>query len=431
MNRARMHLWAGVCLGALLMIGAAALLWNRPGEAQVQLVTAPGRDAVELTIYESEDLTYAKERRNITLRKGTNLLQFSWAGTQIDPTSVQLASVSDPEKTRVKEAIFPKHLNNAIQWSVESTDGGANMVEVSYFIRGLRWHADYMMFVNSEETLLRLQGRFTLVNRSGEDFEDASARLVVGDIHLVSEGQLQESLKRLGGISTKDAAMSVTFGGRAVGRGRSARQQAEALSEYYMFAVPGKNTLENGWTKKIEAMDVQDIPLEVVYRYSPNEQLVRRMYAFVNNADSRLGTEPLPGGAARVFMVDSEGQVEFVGSNGLRFSPVSKEIKLDLGHELAVTVERKRMDFKKMNLAYNDDGDVSHFDTEEEMRIEARNFRPESVQLELPERIGGQWEMLQSSHEYEQEDASSILYTIEIKPGETQVVQYRFRRLGR
>ncbi|MDE0021306.1 MAG: hypothetical protein OXT69_07990 [Candidatus Poribacteria bacterium] len=428
MNRARMRLWAGVCLGALLIVGAAALLWNRPGEAQVQLVTAPGRDAVELTIYESEDLTYAKERRNITLRKGTNLIQFSWAGTQIDPTSVQLTSISDPEKTRVKEAIFPKHLNNAIQWSVESTDGGANVVEVSYFIRGLRWHADYMMFVNSEETLLRLSGRFTLINRSGEDFEDVSARLVVGDIHLVSEKQLQESLRHLGSISSKSAAIS---GGRVVGRGRSSRQQAEALSEYYMFAVPGKNTLEKGWTKKIEAMDVQDIPLEVVYRYSPNERLVRRMYAFVNNAESRLGKEPLPAGAARVFMVDSKGQVEFVGSNRLEFSPVSKEIKLDLGHELAVTVERKRMDFKKMNLAYNDDGDVSHFDTEEEIRIEARNFRPESVKLELPERIGGQWEMLESSQEYEREDASSILYTIEIKPGETQVVNYRFRRIGR
>lgn len=425
MNRARMRLWAGVCIGALLIVGAAALLWNRPGEAQVQLVTAPGRDAVELTIYESEDLTYAKERRNITLRKGINLIQFSWAGAQIDPTSVQLISISDPEKTRVKEAIFPKHLNNAIQWSVESTDGGANMVEVSYFIRGLRWHADYMMFVNSEETLLRLSGRFTLINRSGEDFEDVSARLVVGDIHLVSEKQLQESLRRLGSISSKSAA------GAVAGRGRSSRQQAEALSEYYMFAVPGKNTLENGWTKKIEAMDVQDIPLEVVYRYSPNERLVRRMYAFVNNAESRLGKEPLPAGAARVFMVDSKGQVEFVGSNRLEFSPVSKEIKLDLGHELAVTVERKRMDFKKMNLAYNDDGDVSHFDTEEEIRIEARNFRPESVKLELPERIGGQWEMLESSQEYEREDASSILYTIEIKPGETRVVNYRFRRIGR
>lgn len=428
MNRARMHLWAGVCLGALLIVAAAALLWNRPGEAQVQLVTAPGRDAVELTIYESEDLTYAKENRNITLRKGTNLIQFSWAGTQIDPTSVHLVSVSDPEKTRVKEAIFPKHLKNAIQWSVESADSGANMVEVSYFIRGLRWHADYMMFVNSQETQLRLSGRFTLVNRSGEDFEDASARLVVGDIHLVSEGQLRESLKRLGGVSTKSSGRAIT-GGMVQGRG--ARQQAEALSEYYMYAVPGKNTLENGWTKKIEAMDVQEIPLEVVYRYSPNERLVRRMYAFVNNADSGLGKEPLPAGAARVFMVDDKGQVEFVGANRLEFSSISKEIKLDLGHELAVTVERKRMDFKKMNLAYNDDGDVSHFDTEEEIRIEARNFRPESVKLELPERIGGQWEMLGSSREYEREDASSILYTIEIGPGETQIVNYRFRRLGR
>ena len=424
----RKHLLAAGIAAALLLAGAAALLWNRSGEAQVQLVTAPGRDSVELTIYESGNLTFAKETRSITLQKGANLIQFSWAGTQIDPTSVQLASVSDPEGAAVLEAIFPKHLENAIQWRVEAAQDGVNTVEVSYFIRGLGWRADYMAFVNSQETQLRLRGRFTLTNKSGEDFEDVSARLVVGDIHLVSDNELRESLKQLSAANKADFA-----GGMLRGSGQSRRSQGamSALSEYYMYAVPGKNTIESGWTKKIEAMDIQDVPLEVVYRYSPSERLVRRMYTFINNEESRLGKEPLPAGAVRVFMVDPEGQVEFVGANRLSFSPVSKEIKLDLGPELAVTVERKQMDYAKMNLAYNDDGDVSHFDTEEEIRIEARNFRPESVQLELPERIGGQWEMLKSSHEYEREDAASILYTLEIAPGETQVVSYRFRRLGR
>ena len=78
-------------------VGISAFLVTRSGVAQVQLVTVPGRDTVELTIYRSEDLTFAKEQRNITLREGSNLIQFSWAGTRIDPTSAQLKSVSDPE----------------------------------------------------------------------------------------------------------------------------------------------------------------------------------------------------------------------------------------------------------------------------------------------------------------------------------------------
>jgi hypothetical protein len=84
-----------------------------------------------------------------------------------------------------------------------------------------------------------------------------------------------------------------------------------------------------------------------------------------------------------------------------------------------------------MNLAYNDDGDVSHFDTEEEIRVEARNFRPERVRVEIPERINGQWEMLDSTEKFEQKDANTIQYTLDVAPGEVKTITYRVRHLGR
>jgi hypothetical protein len=172
---ARLKRWlaAGAAL-TIAAVGVSAFLIARSGVAQVQLVTVPGRDTVELTIYRSEDLTFAKEQRNITLREGSNLIQFSWAGTRIDPTSAQLKSVSDPENVQVLEAIFPKNLQNAILWRVESAAAGAHVVEVSYFIRGLTWRADYMAYVNAQETRLRLQGAFTVANSSGEDYEGAT-----------------------------------------------------------------------------------------------------------------------------------------------------------------------------------------------------------------------------------------------------------------
>ncbi len=427
--RPKKWLAAGAAL-AVASAGIGAFLIARSGVAQVQLVTVPGRDTVELTIYRSEDLTFAKEQRNITLREGSNLIQFSWAGTRIDPTSAQLKSVSDPENVQVLEAIFPKNLENAILWRVESAAAGAHVVEVSYFIQGLTWQADYMAYVNSQETQLRLQGAFTVANNSGEDYEGAKARLVVGDIHLVQGPALREMLRqelRKGSARAAGrrgyAADAMVMGDR-VGAGSS-------LAEYYMYTIAGENTVDSGWTKKVTAFDAPDVPVEVVYRAEAGGNVVRRLYTFTNDPEHALGVEPLPAGVARVFMVDDAGQVSFIGQNSIEFSPVSKEIKLDLGPELAVEVERSQMDFARMNLAYNDDGDVSHFDTEEEIRIEASNFRPESVRLEIPERIGGQWEMMNSTEEYEQQDASTIQYTLDIGPGETKTVTYRVRHLGR
>ena len=61
--------------------------WTSAWARNVDLSTVPKRDTVQLTIYNSEDLTLVKETRSITLKKGSNKLQFSWAGTLIDPTS--------------------------------------------------------------------------------------------------------------------------------------------------------------------------------------------------------------------------------------------------------------------------------------------------------------------------------------------------------
>ena len=426
-----------VVVASLLLlgtVGVGGLLVSRRGSAQVQLVTVPGRDSVELTVYNSVDLTFAKEQRNITLRTGTNLIQFSWAGTRIDPTSVQIASVSDPDAVQVLEAILPKHLENAILWRVESARAGAHVVEVSYFIQGLTWRAEYMAFVNSEETELRLLGNFLVSNASGEDFADVGARLVVGDIHLVDSqgldavmGSLRDADRRAG-VPGRPAArrpvVKLVFSPLAVSSGKS-------LSEYYMYTVQGENTIDDGWSKKVNALDVASVPVSVVYRYEPGQDVVRRLYTFVNDEAHGLGGEPLPAGDVRVFMVDDQGQVSFVGQNRIEFTSVSKEVKLDLGPELAVEVESKHMDYAKMNLSFNDDGDVSHYDTEQEFKLDARNFRSESVRLELPVGLYGQWEMIRSTHEYERKDVNTIEYALDVGPGASEQVTYRYKVLGR
>ena len=75
----------GIVTIALLVV----VIQSAAGE-NVDLVTLPSRQSVQLTIYNSEDITLVKETRYITFKKGGNRLQFSWANTLIDPTSVEL-----------------------------------------------------------------------------------------------------------------------------------------------------------------------------------------------------------------------------------------------------------------------------------------------------------------------------------------------------
>src|SRR5574340_848634 len=88
---------AGVRALIILSLLPAALAHAR----NVDLSTVPKRDTVQLTIYNSEDLTLVRETRTITVKKGINPLQFSWANTLIDPTSVELKFLSKPEQLEV------------------------------------------------------------------------------------------------------------------------------------------------------------------------------------------------------------------------------------------------------------------------------------------------------------------------------------------
>src|SRR5712671_3582638 len=73
----------------------------------VDLSTVPRRNTVQLTIYNSEDLTLVRETRAITFKKGVNPLQFSWANTLIDPTSVELKFLTDGQRLEVLDTTFP------------------------------------------------------------------------------------------------------------------------------------------------------------------------------------------------------------------------------------------------------------------------------------------------------------------------------------
>src|SRR2546427_12212348 len=101
------------------MVPSLALVFVLPFAAlasNVDLSTVPKRDAVQLTIYNSEDLTLVRETRKVTFKKGKNPLQFSWANTLIDPTSVELKFLNSADKLEVLDTTFPREKPQMLYW---------------------------------------------------------------------------------------------------------------------------------------------------------------------------------------------------------------------------------------------------------------------------------------------------------------------------
>ena len=68
--------------------------------SNIELVTLPRRESVQLTIYNAADLTLVREQRKLTLQKGWNWLQFMWANTLIGKKGVETGG-----GTRVRWAV--------------------------------------------------------------------------------------------------------------------------------------------------------------------------------------------------------------------------------------------------------------------------------------------------------------------------------------
>ncbi len=329
----------------------------------VDLSTVPRRDTVQLTIYNSEDLTLVRETRVVTFKKGANPLQFSWANTLIDPSSVELRFLSSAERLEVLDTTFPHDKPHMLYWNVGSDLDGEATIQISYFTSGISWSADYNCVANRDETHLDVDAFVRVTNQSGEQYEDAQVRLVVGTINLV------EKIAELAKLPMSDvSAMEGTeykmqrglaarsFMDRASGAMGGASSEAtpmfkekeiikEGLSEYFIYTIEGTETIPNGWSKRLRSFQAKSVPLDLKYRYRPaqyGEQLVR-LYLATNDEDSKLGTTPLPDGVVRVFRDNGRDGLSYLTQHAIKYVPVGDKIELNLGPDPNVVFELTKL----------------------------------------------------------------------------------------
>ena len=153
---------AGVCLILVFALSIAT------AQARINVVTLPGRDSTQLTIYNSVDLTLVKETRTLTFRKGLNKLEFSWANTLIDPTSVEFKALTHADQVDVLDVSFPPRVSNTLEWRIQSEFAGEVQVEIRYFTSGITWSANYVAEATKDEKLAALAGHVRVTNKSGE-----------------------------------------------------------------------------------------------------------------------------------------------------------------------------------------------------------------------------------------------------------------------
>jgi hypothetical protein len=425
----------------LIILAVAAPL----APAKVDLVTLPARETVQLTIYNSADLTLTRESRALTLKEGANALQFSWENTLIDPTSLEMLPKASADQIDIAALVYPPRTTNLGLWNIASEVSGKVPVQITYLTSGLSWRAFYMGTLSQDEKTMHLTGYVRVTNNSGEDYENAQVRLIVGKVHILD--QIAELARRqypYGRPGQPLPPATPMFRAAPGGRARAEEPvQAfaalaerakeivkEGLSEYFLYTIEGTETIPNGWSKRLQNFDVDGVPVVNLYKYEEDRYGPRviRFLSFANDEEHKLGQTPIPDGTLKVYRgVDDQQHLSYEGQSSFKYIPVGEEVELNLGPVQDVVVEPVLMEQKTDNYRFDSRRNVSGWDDIQTFKVEARNTRDTAVKVEITRNFDtSAWDIRRSGQidNYEQVDLDTVKFTLDLVPRSKKTFEY-------
>jgi hypothetical protein len=440
---------------------------------------------LNVTVYNS-NIALIRDVRNLTLPSGAFRLKFMDIAATVNPATVHFRSLTDPEKLGVIEQNYEYDLlepakllhkyvgkevtlvrsyqdsgttkheeikavllsdNNGPVWkigndivtgmfaesyrfpevpanlyerptllmSLENAGPRKQQIEASYLANNLSWNADYVLTVARDDKAADLDGWVTVVNNTGTAFHNARLQLVAGDLNRVANLPINARMEMNAAVPMAKAAQQF---------------QQEAFSEYHLYSLGRKTSVEDKETKQISLLQGSGVPVEKIFMvngqsyYYRNQQApgaplkdpVLVYYKFKNEEKAGLGI-PLPAGNVRVYQKDSKGGILFAGEDHIDHTPKDEFVNIHIGNAFDVVAEHKQIDYKL----------VDKRTWEMEFEVTLRNHKDGPVTVQVNEPIGGSWEMLSSTYKYTKTAAFAAQFIVPVAKDGTSVLKYRIR----
>jgi hypothetical protein len=354
---------------------------------------------------------------NITVRtedgrtiEGTLL---SYGGGMVISTEGGIVIVNNPVETTFEELPEGLITRPTLRWSLLCNNAGAHECEMSYLTSGMGWNANYVAVVDQNDSKLDLNGWVTIANNSGTSYRDATLKLVAGDVHRV---QPKYDIYA-NGLAYGAAPMAAEVPGF----------EEESFFEYHLYTLQRPATVLNSQQKQISLMEGEGISVQKIFVFDPGysyygrgdtaEGKIAVRLKFMNSEENGLGI-PLPKGILRVYKEDSSGALQFIGEDEIDHTPKDEEIEIFLGEAFDIVGERVVLDRRQIR------NDTWEYD----VQITLRNHKEEDIQVVYWDYVRGDWEVMRSSHEYRQKDASTVEFVIPVESDGETVLTYTIRR---
>lgn len=345
-----------------------------------------------------------------------------------EPFTAEVLSVNGGPILRIGDEItfnfpgrfsFPEIPDNLIakptlMWMLDSQRPRHDLA-VSYLTNNMNWKADYVFVVDEKDEHGDLTGWVTLTNQSGTTYENARLKLVAGEVQRVAPnvaGRMRDEVRM---------AMAAEL--------EAPQFSEESFFEYHLYTLDRPTTLREKEQKQVTLLEGTGIGVEkklifygAAYYYRGqygevvSNQKVGVYLDFENTERNQLGV-PLPKGIVRVYKADGSGAQQFIGEDRIDHTPRDERVRIRMGEAFDVVGDRRQMEYKIISTCV----------TESDWEISLRNHKKERARVDVIEPVGGDWEILSSSHTYRKLDSHTFAYTVDVEPDSEVKIRYRVR----
>ncbi|MEI6536564.1 MAG: hypothetical protein WCN98_14555, partial [Verrucomicrobiaceae bacterium] len=270
-------------------------------------------------------------------------------------------------------------------------------------------------------------GWVSVQNSSGKTFENASIKLMAGDVQKV---QPPQPFARGRAVAMAGAVMDA-----------AAPQVTEkSFDEFHLYSVGRQVTLRDRETKQIEFARAQGVNSSRFYVYdgsgmSPyarnmpfwgeadygggeGNKKVASFVEFKNNKENHMGIA-LPKGRVRFYRADGE-QLQFVGEAEMDHTPKDETLRFQLGYAFDLVGERKRTNFTRKS---------GRDEATESFEIKVRNRKTEPAEIRVVEHLlrYANWEIKDNAVPFTKLNAQTAEFRVPLQPDEEKVLTYTVR----
>jgi len=446
-------------------------------------------EGIALTIY-NQNFGVVREKRDVDVKEKTGTIQFTDVASQIDGTSVQFKSLTDPDATVLEQnyeydlvsadKLLEKYIDKQIavltkdgsrySGSLQSFDAnqlvirqeaGIVMVQRGDNVKDIQFGALPEGLITKPTLVWKLatekvgqQLIEVAYQTAGINWQaDYNAILNPSDTKLDLGGWV--TINNQSGATYKDAKLKLIAGDvrrveqprpammyRAMGAAKATEAgfEEKAFFEYHLYTLGRPATVAQNQTKQIELLKVADVPVKKVFLYDGAPQY--RFYGGLNN-DANYGSE------------DSNKKVNVVvelknsKENNLGMALPKGKMRLYKRDEADGSLEfigEDEIDHtpkdETIKLHIGDAFDIvgerkrtdfhvdasSHVITES-FEVRVRNHKTEPVEVLVKETLyrWNNWEIAESNQKWTKYDSNTIHFPVKVDKDGEQVVTYTVR----